>query len=675
MSRRVERSAGGVHHRARIVLLDEDPYAAFLLGAQFPHIELIEPGEDVPVDELDLARGDVVIVAVSDDRLRSLLARRPAIRVVVVAGRGLVSDEEVGKGTDGLVQRPFLPSELLRVVGRALGRGPLLGRARDRGTMATWLAGARLVSTAFAATVSALSPAFSGGTVAVLLAVVFAYVGLRLVWRSLDNPWVVADLVLAGVLLALTGGLASPYVLYAVVATIAAGIVMPGSLAMIIGLLMGAVALVATLLGTTGETLAGLTDLTQLSGLLLFPGGVLVGELVGRLHVEPSSGAQLLHETNQVLRTLLRTASTMPGSFELRNVLSAVQAELRESLAAPAAVVLVEQGGILACLGYFGLESPPKAVLETDIDALVAVMRDDLAPLDLERVPDELSASLVQHPSWVAIPLDAAGALLGVLLVAEPTPMRIDGDRWRRDLRALARETAIAVDNAALFERTRSLAVDEERRRVSRELHDGVAQVLTHVRLEIGLLERRGLAQGSDEQSEFRRLGEALDRAIEDVRRTMHGLRSVAASGGLVSALRDYVRDMRGLGTAEVVFEALGTVALAPEVESELFRIVQEAVSNALRHSGARHIGVLVDAREIPLSITVADDGRWAAVRGDPGGGLGISAMHERADRIGASIAVEPGADGGTRVVVEYDPVATQEMFDIGASWTERTLA
>lgn len=208
----------------------------------------------------------------------------------------------------------------------------------------------------------------------------------------------------------------------------------------------------------------------------------------------------------------------------------------------------------------------------------------------------------------------------------------------------------MGIENARLFTRVRELSADEERRRLARELHDGVAQDLAHVRLELELLARDDKATDEVRRTEAGRLARVTGRALEDVRATIQGLRSSVSDSGLAGSLVSYLRDLQGLGGPEIVFEGGAHVALSPETEAEVFRIAQEAVSNAVRHARASRIAVSLGATRTGLRLVVEDDGVGIPAGSTRTGGLGLIAMRERAQAIEADLSIGKAAGGGTRV-------------------------
>jgi signal transduction histidine kinase len=150
-----------------------------------------------------------------------------------------------------------------------------------------------------------------------------------------------------------------------------------------------------------------------------------------------------------------------------------------------------------------------------------------------------------------------------------------------------------------------------------------------------------------------------VQRAGEDVRTTIVGLRSGISIGGrIVPAVEAYLADLRGLAGPELVLDASADPLLAEETAGECFRVVQEAVSNALRHAGCSRIIVRLRGGDDALTLEVEDNGTGIVADTDTpaqnGSGLGLEGMKERATRMGATLDVEagPGRGAVVRLVV-----------------------
>jgi signal transduction histidine kinase len=154
------------------------------------------------------------------------------------------------------------------------------------------------------------------------------------------------------------------------------------------------------------------------------------------------------------------------------------------------------------------------------------------------------------------------------------------------------------------------------------------------------------------DRGEIERLVRVVDRASQDVRTLISGLRSPIPPGeGLGTALASYVADLRSLGGPQLRFEASGAGSLPPEHEAECFRIAQEAVSNAMRHSGANVVRVSLEMTRDFLRLMVADDGTGLSGGSEEAGdGIGLGAMAERAAKLGGTLSVDARKGEGTMV-------------------------
>jgi len=194
-------------------------------------------------------------------------------------------------------------------------------------------------------------------------------------------------------------------------------------------------------------------------------------------------------------------------------------------------------------------------------------------------------------------------------------------------------------------------AAEEERRRISRELHDDTAQrlaaLLVHLRL-VGLEEA-----GERRTTLMEELREGLQEAAEGVRRIARGLRPPSLEdAGVVAALQAHIRNLFENQAIRTSFDA-GAVdeLLSEDGKLVLYRVVQEALSNVVRHSGAATVNIAVRAEGSEVVAVVEDDGEgFDDGRVSEGAGLGLLGMKERAVSVGGSVQVESAPGRGTRV-------------------------
>jgi signal transduction histidine kinase len=245
-----------------------------------------------------------------------------------------------------------------------------------------------------------------------------------------------------------------------------------------------------------------------------------------------------------------------------------------------------------------------------------------------------------------------------MLAVGSATVRGFDVDEVET-LSSLASQATIALEHARLESRLRELAVVEERERIARELHDGIAQVLGYVNTKSlavgGFLEAGRLDEA---RAQLEELGSAARAVYVDVRESIIGLRGPIEPGqGLGAAIAAHARrvaEASRFGLELSIDPAAESLRLDPDAEANLYRIVQEALTNVRKHASARRVRLGAKVVRGVLTISVADDGRGLPPGGVGGDkpGYGLRAMRERAAGIGATIQVMNQVGGGALVRV-----------------------
>jgi signal transduction histidine kinase len=220
----------------------------------------------------------------------------------------------------------------------------------------------------------------------------------------------------------------------------------------------------------------------------------------------------------------------------------------------------------------------------------------------------------------------------------------------------LAQHAAIALTNARLYERSRELSIVEERSRLAHELHDAVSQKLFSLRLTAQAATALVDRDPSRAKGELREVARLAAEAADELRAAVVGLRPAALDeDGLAATLRTQVRVLDRAHDARLTFIGNGVRALPPAQEEALLRVAQEALHNALRHSGAAHVDVALERRGQGAVLRVTDDGRGFepdAVR-RAGRHLGLVSMRDRADGVGGSLTVESAPGKGAVIEME----------------------
>ena len=219
-------------------------------------------------------------------------------------------------------------------------------------------------------------------------------------------------------------------------------------------------------------------------------------------------------------------------------------------------------------------------------------------------------------------------------------------------LAELAEPLALAVDNAMWFARLRTVGAEAERSRIARDLHDRLAQSLVYVGFE---LERIDGAQGGT--TELGALRDIVRGVVSELRETLYQLRAIVSEEEPLDAVAaGYVeRFVQRTGIPVSFTSNSGGKRLPLRVEQELWRMLQEALTNVERHSQAHHASVswLIAGNRAELEIR--DDGRGFKVHQVARERFGLVGMGERADGIGAHLTIDSEPGAGTRVLVEVE--------------------
>lgn len=256
------------------------------------------------------------------------------------------------------------------------------------------------------------------------------------------------------------------------------------------------------------------------------------------------------------------------------------------------------------------------------------------------------------------VPLVLRDAAIGVLVAHDKlgADQRFDS----ADLRLaeqFADRAAVAVDLSRRVARDalrRAVGGQEvERRRLARELHDETGQALTSILLGLRSVEESG--SEDDLRKSVSGVRELVVATLQDVRRLAVQLRPKALDDfGLVPALERLVQTFSETTAISVELEAqLGEARLPPDVETTLYRIVQEALTNVVKHAEAQNVSVLIVRRQGSVTAVIEDDGRGFDPANTREDGLGLLGMRERAELHDGQLSIEAASGAGTTLVVE----------------------
>jgi signal transduction histidine kinase len=376
-----------------------------------------------------------------------------------------------------------------------------------------------------------------------------------------------------------------------------------------------------------------------------------------RLYESATSWSQQLESLNEI-------GGALVGELELDPLLNLVVTRARELIGARLVAIALPAGDALRIAAADGDGAD-------DLASIDSLSQDSKTGRVLERGRSERVDSLLEDPDVnqdVARRLRASTGLYVPLLARDrPIGVLVAHDKLGPDQRfsssdlrlaeQFAVRAAIAVDLSRRVARDALRRVvsgqELERRRLARELHDETGQALTSILLGLRAVEETDSAEQMHEAaSELRELVVAT---LQDVRRLAVQLRPKALDDfGLAAALERLAQTFAESTGIHVDLEAqLGKERLPPEVETTLYRIVQEALTNVVKHADASRVSILLVRRDASATAVIEDDGRGFASQTAREDGLGLLGMRERVELHDGRLTVESQPGSGTTLVVE----------------------
>lgn len=491
--------------------------------------------------------------------------------------------------------------------------------------------------------------------------------------------WIAVDVVFCGLFAGLSGGLVSPYYLYALSPVFASGLFFQtrGGLAAAAAMsaVYGSAAVIRVVMLGTSLDLPVL--IIQGAGFFLIGGlfsrfASLLGEQRATTRLLEQARSELvrktaeLQRTNRQLRSLHALAEGLQAAaVDVRDVGRKVLTVLTDQLGYPRALLGLVDHGDFSLTGWMSVANG--GVSTDDIPpALRLPLSQDASPLARALATREVQeVTGAPHPGLSAyqlrraliLPLTVRELPVGVLVVEMP-----DGEASRREslalLSSVAHQAALALWSTRMcVERAQRMAVQEERSRIAREIHDTVSQCLFGTLYTLDSC----LRVIPDEHRMVRERLETVLRinrkALQDIRHLVHDLWvGSLTTAEFVAELQSYVQDLGAPQQLTVDIAVEGDLTeLTPFTRKHLFRIAQEALANVVRHAKARHVTVRLAADAQAVHMTIQDDG----VGFDPAhAGMGIHGMRERAFAVGGQLTVWGAPGQGTTVEVRVPRLA-----------------
>lgn len=339
---------------------------------------------------------------------------------------------------------------------------------------------------------------------------------------------------------------------------------------------------------------------------------------------------------------------TLRGESNLQQVLERLMRQIAEACGAQNGAIFIRgsENGVSAPWVEVGTGAPSDIAREA-IAANHAVLRN---------VADDPTRGI---GSILAAPLTVGTRVEGAIVLTHRDP-RMFGQRHLNLLTVLSSSAALIVRNAQLYAWSEEKVISEERARMAREIHDGLAQDINFMLMRVQTLQaaaRKG--KEIDLPKELEQLNQTLRRDVREVRQTIFALRPVEIETlGFMPALEKFVRDFGLSNEIKVHLSTTGDASrLAPKSQSALYRLVQESLNNIRKHAQAANVWLTFEFDDKRAVLVVRDDGKGFdmiraldAARGR--GSVGILQMRERTERASGTFEIETDPGRGTTIQV-----------------------
>lgn len=384
---------------------------------------------------------------------------------------------------------------------------------------------------------------------------------------------------------------------------------------------------------------------------------------------------QAQQEARQTAETLRAANATLSETLDLPTVLETLLNYADELIGFDKALVLLaHRGERLRIEAWRGFEEADFRRLLLSLDDFPAFRRlfEERTCIVVANAGDDPEwTTLEEEPhtdaGWLVVPLVAGDRTIGAVALMRREPHAYN-ERHITPAEGLAAQATIAIQNARLFaqvqtdqRRLRQLnrkvvkAQEEERQRVSRELHDEAGQALTALKINLEMIRNRWTDMPPSAKQQMEEAIAMTDQTMEQIRLLAHNLRPpILEAFGLTPSLEGLVRDFGRRTDLEIDFQGNSIPKLPEAVTISLYRFVQEALTNVARHAAAENVNVELRTGGDNITVAVTDDGTGfnveetmaAAQQRD---GIGLMGMQDRIELLNGWVEIESTPGQGTR--------------------------
>ncbi|GAB5493012.1 MAG: hypothetical protein Phog2KO_32270 [Phototrophicaceae bacterium] len=283
-------------------------------------------------------------------------------------------------------------------------------------------------------------------------------------------------------------------------------------------------------------------------------------------------------------------------------------------------------------------------------------------PLLLNNIQDEQiwvhNHTSVEYQSYLSVPIIEKDTVIGFINLESLQPNQFTSQHGEY-LQLFASLASIAITNARAYEQAHTLAAVEERQRLARELHDAVSQTLFSASVIADSLTKSDLTNTAKTQKGLEKLTQLSRGALAEMRSLLVELRPKAiVQSPLSDLLTNLCNSISGRGALNIELEVIGKPRLlSPDAQLQLYRLSQEILNNAWKHSQASILNIELRFHSQSIEIVIADDGIGFDIDAIPADHYGISIMRERAEKIGANLTIDTAPEEGTYIHIQWDEV------------------
>ncbi|NIM95137.1 MAG: PAS domain S-box protein [Anaerolineales bacterium] len=394
-----------------------------------------------------------------------------------------------------------------------------------------------------------------------------------------------------------------------------------------------------------------------------------IAERMGRVY-ESMQANEALQKAHDELSILMAVSKDVVSTLELEPLLNLVLEKVKTVMDYDNATVLTRSGETMMVKAYQGPTVPvdmQSLEFTAEDHPLIQVMLDARRPIyfrdiresqELMDVIGRISSIAIPRMSegfsWLGVPLVSKDNVIGTLSIVHNHPEYFKGE-FLDLVQSLANQVAVAIDNAQLYQQAQEAAIDAERSRIARDLHDAVTQTLFSASLIAEALPdalEQSPDRGRKGLHELRRLTRG---ALAEMRTLLVELRpSALTEKSLGEILRPLCEAVTSRAGIPVHFEVLADSALPTDLQVTLYRITQEALNNVAKHSEASEVQVSLSSKENSGQLLIIDDGVGFITEQEFPGSLGIGIMRERAERSGITLKIDSKPKQGTQVFIDW---------------------